>query len=60
VQCVMGLNGRCDFNARGAVTAEARANPLPALALTRGARHVTLLARGRALVTGAYFGRPNF
>ncbi len=33
-----------------AVTADARAQPLPALTLTRGARHVAFLAQGRALV----------
>ena len=33
-----------------AVTAEAAAHPLPALTLTRGARHLTLLHGGRALV----------
>jgi Tol biopolymer transport system component len=33
-----------------AVTAEAAAHPLPALTLTRGARHLTFLPGGRALV----------
>jgi len=33
-----------------AVTAEAAAHPLPALTLTRGARHLALLPGGRALV----------
>jgi Tol biopolymer transport system component len=33
-----------------AVTAEAAAHPLPALTLTRGARHLTFLNGGRALV----------
>jgi Tol biopolymer transport system component len=33
-----------------AVTANAAAHPLPALTLTRGARHLVLLPRGRALV----------
>ena len=33
-----------------AVTAEAAAHPLPALTLTRGARHLAFLNRGRALV----------
>ena len=33
-----------------AVTAEAEAHPLPALTLTRGARHLTFLPGGRALV----------
>ena len=33
-----------------AVTAEAVAHPLPALTLTRGARHLTFLPGGRALV----------
>ncbi len=33
-----------------AVTAEAAAHPLPALTLTRGARHLTFLRGGRALV----------
>jgi Tol biopolymer transport system component len=33
-----------------AVTAEAEAHPLPQLSLTRGARHLTLLPGGRALV----------
>ena len=33
-----------------AVTAEAVARPLPALTLTRGARHLTILPGGRALV----------
>jgi Tol biopolymer transport system component len=33
-----------------AVTAEAAAHPLPSLTLTRGARHIGFLARGRSLV----------
>jgi hypothetical protein len=33
-----------------AVTAEAAAHPLPALTLTRGARHLAFLPGGRALV----------
>lgn len=33
-----------------AVTAEAAVHPLPALTLTRGARHLTFLRQGRALV----------
>src|SRR6202023_528116 len=33
-----------------AVTAEAAAHPLPTLTLTRGARHLTFLPGGRALV----------
>ena len=33
-----------------AVTAEAAAHPLPALTLTRGARHMAFLPGGRALV----------